>query len=102
MRHLLGLLLSLTASAADIIIQPGTTVNPKAGDRMYLQTADGHIVPAMVVFRTDGNGNILPFDCSLMALNLPNSSKSLMYAMEMPKSMTLRMPLPNELKRVTK
>lgn len=66
MKKLLSLLalVSVAALGADILIQPGTTSNPAAGGKMYLQTADDHVVPAQVVYTTDGNGHLIPIPAS--------------------------------------
>ena len=61
---------SLSSFAADTIIKPGSTNNPGAGKNMYLQTADNHLVPATVVYTTDGNGNIVPVSSSLSNINI--------------------------------
>lgn len=58
-------LVALTpAHAAETIIKPGTTARPEAAGKMYLQTAADELVPAVVVYTTDGNGNLVPLPTS--------------------------------------
>jgi hypothetical protein len=72
---LLGLL-SITANlptpsfAADTLIKPGSTTNPAAAKNMYLQTPDNHLIPASVVYTTDGNGNLVPVSSSISNINI--------------------------------
>lgn len=56
------------AFGADTLIMPGTTANPSGGKSFYLQTAGSKVVPAMVVYTTDGNGNLAPIGSSTVNL----------------------------------
>lgn len=51
------LFVSFAAKGAETRLEalPGGNIN-----HMYLQTADGHVVPAVVGYTSDGNGNIIP------------------------------------------
>jgi hypothetical protein len=58
------------AQAADTIIKPGSVNNPANAGKMYLQTADNKLVPATVVYTTDGNGNLVPINSTIQNINV--------------------------------
>lgn len=53
-------LAAVPLSASETLIRPGTTASPSAGNNMYLVTSDGKVVPAVVTYTSDGNGNLSP------------------------------------------
>jgi hypothetical protein len=75
-RHLKVILLLFTsilladAKAADTLIKPGSPSNPANASKMFLQTADNKLVPATVVYTTDGNGNLVPINSTIQNINV--------------------------------
>lgn len=67
---LLTAILLSQAEAADTIIKPGSPSNPANAGKMYLQTADNKLVPATVVYTTDGNGNLVPINSTIQNINV--------------------------------
>lgn len=63
-------ILPISSFSADTIIKPGTPANPANGSKMYLQTSDNHLVPATVVYTTDGNGNLVPVSSSISNITI--------------------------------
>jgi hypothetical protein len=61
-------LLTLNTYAADTLIKPGNSTSTLSNRNFFLRDSSGAVLPAQVVYTTDGNGNLVPVASSSISV----------------------------------